>query len=498
MRGIVKAERFGNEVEMRRGYVSHKWSRAIWYIGEYTTPSGSNQQKIQLGLSAMDSQTGHSGAVLQPCLFSGRKNRGMLFDDAWYSKHMALSEEGINEALDTVYMTLNDIGKATYTSELYTLGIIDHKYLSQYAVDTLMDSSANAPAGYEDVLDKYSSISAYVYFLPDAEYKSLLKENGLSEAEFYNVSDPVGISIDGKTAFDAEKQKYTTSEYLSSEDSEIICVQMIDKFFRDYTYQGEHTDADGNIIVEMTHGDDYETIHEFPYDEVFSSYTLKTGQTITDIPYYIDVGSTSELRVIYPESFYNVVIPEGLRANDPSYRFYMTSSDHKASERNLQIALNENGLATEKLYNYAQGVEENRNMVTIIRVFAYGFIILISLIAAANVFNTISTNIALRRREFAMLKSVGMTEKGFNKMMNFECVLYGSRALLLGVPVSCGITYLIFLAIMKGYETAFHLPWTAIGIAVLSVFLVVFATMMYSMSKIKKDNPIDALKNENL
>ena len=101
-------ERFGNEVEMRRGYVSHKWSRATWYIGEYTTPSGSNQQKIQLGLSAMDSQTGHSGAVLQPCLFSGRKNRGMLFDDAWYSKHMALSEEGINEALDTVYMTLND------------------------------------------------------------------------------------------------------------------------------------------------------------------------------------------------------------------------------------------------------------------------------------------------------------------------------------------------------------------------------------------------------
>lgn len=101
-------ERFGAEVEMRRGYVSHKWSRATWYIGEYTTPTGSNQQKIQLGLSAMDSQSGHSGAVLQPCLFSGRKNRGMLFDDAWYSKHMALSEEGINEALDTVYMTLND------------------------------------------------------------------------------------------------------------------------------------------------------------------------------------------------------------------------------------------------------------------------------------------------------------------------------------------------------------------------------------------------------
>ena len=135
---------------------------------------------------------------------------------------------------------------------------------------------------------------------------------------------------------------------------------------------------------------------------------------------------------------------------------------------------------------------------TIIRVFSYGFIVLISLIAAANVFNTISTNISLRRREFAMLKSVGMTQKDFNRMMNFECLLYGTRALLLGLPVSCGVTYLIYLAIMQGYEESFRLPWTAIGIAVLSVFLVVFVTMMYSMSKIKKDNPIDALKNENL
>ena len=97
-----------------------------------------------------------------------------------------------------------------------------------------------------------------------------------------------------------------------------------------------------------------------------------------------------------------------------------------------------------------------------------------------------------------MLKSVGMTQKGFRRMMNCECLLYGSKALLLGLPVSCGITYLIYRAVTTAYETSFHLPWAALGIAVLSVFLVVFATMMYSMSKVKKDNPIDALKNENL
>jgi putative ABC transport system permease protein len=150
------------------------------------------------------------------------------------------------------------------------------------------------------------------------------------------------------------------------------------------------------------------------------------------------------------------------------------------------------------LYNYAEFAETSRSIIVIVKVFAYGFIVLISLIAAANVFNTITTNINLRRREFAMLKSVGMTAKGMKKMLNFECILYGTKALLYGLPVSAIVTYLIYCSIRRGIDTYFSIPWGAVGIAVLSVFLVVFSTMMYSMSKIKKDNPIDALKNENL
>ena len=85
--------------------------------------------------------------------------------------------------------------------------------------------------------------------------------------------------------------------------------------------------------------------------------------------------------------------------------------------------------------------ENDRNLVLIIKVFSYGFIVLISLIALANVFNTISTSIYLRRREFAMLKSVGMTRKGFRKMMNFECLLYGLKALAFGIPTSFAVTW---------------------------------------------------------
>lgn len=419
------------------------------------------------------------------------------FDLVYNAPLSEMNGKTADEVLE-IFTSEPTIDKATYASEQYVQGIISHKYLKQSAIDVLMDASANAPAGYEDVISEYSSLSASLYFVADHEYRTLLKQNGFRETEFLDSNVPLGIAYDGRTAFDSEKQKYTTTSVLNSEQGEIICSTMNAKFNKDYSYQGEYTDKDGNIIVKMTHGDDYQNILEFPYDEVFTSYTIKIGKTITKMPYYMDVDTTAELRVIYPISMYDEVIPEALQSENLYYQFYMTSTDHKASEKNLQAVLNENGLATERLYNYAAGVEENRSMVTVIRVFAYGFIILISLIAAANVFNTISTNVALRRREFAMLKSVGMTEKGFHKMMNFECLLYGSKALLLGVPVSCGITYLIYLAVMEGYETTFRIPWVSFGIAVLSVFLVVFATMLYAMNKIKKDNPIDALKNENL
>ena len=130
---------------------------------------------------------------------------------------------------------------------------------------------------------------------------------------------------------------------------------------------------------------------------------------------------------------------------------------------------------------------------------AYGFIILISLIAAANVFNTISTNIALRRREIATLKSVGLTRKGMVKMMTFESLLYGLKSLVFSLPVSLGITYLIWLiASDSGYYMSFYVPWDKFLTAILSVFIIVAVSMVYSVRKVNKHNTVETLRNENI
>ena len=128
------------------------------------------------------------------------------------------------------------------------------------------------------------------------------------------------------------------------------------------------------------------------------------------------------------------------------------------------------------------------------KVLTYGFVILISLIAVANVFHTISTNLMLRRKEFAMLRSMGMSPKGFQKMMNYECLIYGIRSLIYGFLFTGLISAALYRTLGAGADVEFLIPWGYLSVAAIGVFLVVFLTMLYTMGVIRKNNIVDELK----
>lgn len=172
------------------------------------------------------------------------------------------------------------------------------------------------------------------------------------------------------------------------------------------------------------------------------------------------------------------------------------SENPPKSEKEMKTIIQEASLTSAYTFmNTSDALEEGRNYIFVANVFSYTFIIMISLIAIANVFNTISTNIKLRRRELAMLRSVGMSDRDFNKMMRFECAFYGVRSLLFGLPVAIISSWMICKTMMVDSHR-FVLPWASIGISIISVFLVIFITMLYAVSKIKKENIIDALRDD--
>ena len=95
-----------------------------------------------------------------------------------------------------------------------------------------------------------------------------------------------------------------------------------------------------------------------------------------------------------------------------------------------------------------------------------------------------------------MLKSVGMTPKSFHRMIQYESLLYGIKALLYGLPVSLLITYKIYEVVNTNFTSDFVFPWVTYTVGIVSVFLVVGVAMVYSSFKVKDELIIDGLKSE--
>lgn len=144
-------------------------------------------------------------------------------------------------------------------------------------------------------------------------------------------------------------------------------------------------------------------------------------------------------------------------------------------------------------------MKEQRNLILAIKILLYGFIGLITLIGVTSVFNTISTSIMLRQKEFAMLRSMGLTPRGFNKILLFESIFFGFKALLYALPVSIGLVVLLNMSF--GSVISFsHLviPYKSIIISIVGVFILVLVTMLYSSRKLKKENILETIREENI
>lgn len=149
--------------------------------------------------------------------------------------------------------------------------------------------------------------------------------------------------------------------------------------------------------------------------------------------------------------------------------------------------------------NIKEAMRQANNLILVVKILMYGFISLVTLIGVTSVFNTISTSMALRKREFAVLRSIGLTNREFNKILFFESLFFGMKSLIFAIPVSIGITVLIHYALadMVSISTII-IPWKYIIISIVSVFVIVLLTMMYSTSKIKKHNIIEQIREENI
>ncbi len=214
----------------------------------------------------------------------------------------------------------------------------------------------------------------------------------------------------------------------------------------------------------------------------------------------IEIGTISDIKPFGLKNIYGamlVISDEMFDANFESdaLTIYYKSNDANKLQDDLDDFLNGEDYSVN---NINENVKEMKNLYALIGIFLYGFIIVISLIGITNIFNTITTNMELRKQEFAMLKSVGMTTKEFNRMIRLESLFMGIKSLLFGVPIGITLSYIIYHFLSKESGIPYKLPILAILIAVSVVFILISLIMKYGVSKINKQNTIETIRNENI
>lgn len=335
--------------------------------------------------------------------------------------------------------------------------IIKMDNISRYSIIRSMSMTFDYKKYYnEDVLEYFGGVkdlSLRIMSVGEEEFERILKENKISDTNF----DYKGLLIDKNIFYQEDSKNYKEVNLLD-----------LNKF---KTVTGSINNKDINIEILKR------------IDNSLMGFQKVYSETPT---------------IIVSDKFYDYIVSNyNVNATD-SRSLYIKSSDCEKLESLIKEYLLDENITNYSLFNIETEAKAQRSLITLVAIFLYGFIIVISLIGVTNIINTISTNMNLRRREFAMLKSIGMTKNEFNKMINLESIMYSTKALIIGIPLGILGSFAIYRAFANGSDYGFIFPWQAILIAIFVVYILVSLIMYFALRKTKSENIIDTIKDENI
>ena len=347
----------------------------------------------------------------------------------------------------------SDIGNESYKEfgekldTIKKLDSVDSSYVLM--LSSLCSKSDELPSSFSPDDEGYRPLE--LYGISDEEFKACAEELGLN----YEDAKDKGILYNISEYYDASGKKYRTSL----------------------------VDFDKPISAEFVTTTDESDPN---YKKIRLEITADTDKPASDLPYADSQGNI-------------FVRQEWMEENIPLMSLSCSLHIKTENADKLEQDILDLGYTGISVFNIDKTARIMNSMYLAISIFIYGFIIVITLIGVTNIFNTITTNMRLRSKEFAMLKSVGMTKREFNRMVRLESIFYGLKSLIIGIPFGTLGGYLIFLAFNANKQKyVFIFPWLAILISVVFVFAIVWLIMRFSIAKVQKQNIIETIRNDNI
>ncbi|WP_068793087.1 ABC transporter permease [Brevibacillus laterosporus] len=388
------------------------------------------------------------------------------FFTAGMTQSLELSREGVNYDIEVSYSNGKRIDEGLMRSIVSLDGVTEYNLIHELYGNAWVDAAIIADEMQEKVKKDKSMLQdgkypydIKVHALNDSSLQAYAKEVGADYEQLTDPDHPAAIVMDTIHYKDMGTGKYVQTKTMYTNVGQSI---ELTNFYKE---NGEETKANKVIVAALT----------------------------DQAPMGMNPTGVGGLNMIVSERVMNRLADDEDLVNVSTY-LHLKSTEPMRTQQEIE-EMHETNL---NVYNVYQSRKSEEQQILLMSVFSYGFIVLISAISIANIFNTISTGVSLRKREFAMLKSVGLTPKGFAKMMNYESIFYGVKSLLFGLPISFVVMYLTYRAFSNKFSYGFTLPWMSILSVIVAVFVIVSFAIVYSGAKVKKENIIDALKQENI
>jgi putative ABC transport system permease protein len=382
-----------------------------------------------------------------------------------------------------VFIALSSFMSMTFNEVEQQLGASDYNIsLSGYGIQTAEEYNSLLSTTRLDDIEDYTILRTNPYIIDKIKYnKDYLTRIDSTEEELNSNHEVnyINLYAIGKEQYN----KYIKSLGLSYDDVK-------DKFI-----------IMDNVNVGMqsnnTNKNEYKNVRMFDY-QVGDVITNSNNDKSYEVAYISDkapfaLSDIQDAYIIISDELFDKLLSS--KTIDTLSIFYKSSNANKLQD-NIDEVLK--GYSNYRVNNEDENAKIVNNILTLVGIFLYGFIIVISLIGITNIFNTITTNMELRKQEFAMLKSVGMTTKEFNRMIRLESLFMGIKSLLFGLPIGIALSYLMYHFMVERTGEPYVLPIIPILISIAVVFVLISLIMKYSMSKINKQNTIETIRNENI
>lgn len=356
---------------------------------------------------------------------------------------------------------------------------------------------------YVDMGDELVINARFVY-MPEDRFEEYARANGVD----YSASSAAQLpAIAVRDSYGNNGSEYTLNHFFESTGGiRVVSGALLDGAYTDDIMLYSSLSAHGEGVLELVAdtAEDAERAKSSPKDYV----ALEQAQLVYTEPDILGLAEN------LPENFSQSSVPtmvlpvsavEGLpfKTSSISFTAYYNAADHVHAAEEIEKAASDFAEAADlgncyiNVQDYIAEEESGRMLVTVVNVFCFLFAFILTLIAMANVFNTVTNGLILRRREFAVMRSVGMGNRAFRNMIAAECASYSVRGLIPGIIMSVIVSVLLFQAVglsVSGMQ--YVLPWKYLVLSVAMVAVILVVSVMYGMHRCSADNLVEALRQE--